>query len=92
MAISGYLEFMSTHTVAETKNQLSKLIERALKGEHIVVTRRGQPVIELRPVRPPPRPITEADIEWLRARRVGRKPAKTDAATLVRQMRDEEWK
>lgn len=81
---------MSTHTVAETKNQLSKLIERALRGEHIVVTRRGQPVIELKPMHPPPRPITEADIEWLRARRVGRKMPKTDAATLVRQMRDEE--
>ena len=82
---------MSTHTIAETKNQLSKLINRALKGEHIVVTRRGQPVIELKPVRPPPRPITEADIEWLRARRVGRKPSKVDAGTFVSQMRDEEW-
>jgi antitoxin (DNA-binding transcriptional repressor) of toxin-antitoxin stability system len=41
---------MSTHTVAETKNQLSKLIDRALKGEHIVVTRRGHPVIEFKPI------------------------------------------
>jgi prevent-host-death family protein len=86
----SYLAFMSTHTVAETKNQLSKLIERALKGEHIVVTRRGQPVVELKPMHPAPRPVTEADIEWLRARRVGRRMPKTDAATLVRQMRDEE--
>lgn len=82
---------MSTHSVAEAKNQLPKLIDRALKGEAIVITRRGQPVVELKPVRPAPRPITDADIEWLRARRVGRKPAETDAGTLVRQMRDEEW-
>lgn len=82
---------MSTHTVAEAKNQLSRLIDRALEGEGVVITRRGQPVVELKPVKPPPRPITDADIEWLRARRVGRVPAKTDAATLVRQMRDEEW-
>lgn len=80
---------MSTHSVAEAKNQLSKLIDRALKGEGIVITRRGEPVVELQPVRPPPRPITEADIEWLRARRVGRKMPKTDAGTLVREMRDE---
>jgi prevent-host-death family protein len=80
---------MSTHSVAEAKNQLSKLIDRALKGEGVVITRRGQPVVELRPVRSPPRPITEADIEWLRARRVGRKMAKTHAAALVRQMREE---
>ena len=80
---------MSTHSVAEAKNQLPKLIDLALKGEAIVITRRGQPVVELKPVRPPPRPITEADIEWLRARRAGRKMAKTDAATLIRQLREE---
>lgn len=80
---------MSTHSVLEAKSQLSKLIDRALKGEGIVITRRGQPVVELKPVRPPPRPITDADIEWRRARRVGRAMPKTDAATLVRQMRDE---
>ena len=83
---------MSTHSVAEAKNQLSKLINRALKGEGVVITRRGQPVVELKPVPAvPAKPhrVTEADIEWLRARRVGRTPAKTDAATLIRQMRDE---
>jgi prevent-host-death family protein len=85
----SYLPTMSTHTVAEAKNQLSKLIDRALRGEGIVITRRGQPVVELKPVRPVPRPIAEADIEWLRARRVGRAIPKTDAGTLVSEMRDE---
>jgi prevent-host-death family protein len=80
---------MSTYSVAEAKSQLSKLIGRALKGEGVVITRRGQPVVELRPVRPPPRPITEADLEWLRAHRARLTPAKTDAATLIREMRDE---
>ena len=85
---------MSTHGVAEAKRQLSKLINRALKGEGVVITRRGRPVVELKPVPagPAKQPrVTEADIEWLRARRVGRLPAKTDAGTLVSQMRDEEW-
>ena len=80
---------MSTHTVAEAKNQLSKLIDRALRGEGIVITRRGQPVVELKPVRRVPRPIAEAYIEWLRARRVGRTMPETDAGTLVSEMRDE---
>ncbi len=80
---------MSTHGVAEAKSHLSKLIDRALKGEGIVITRRGQPVVELRAVRPAPRPITEADIEWLRAHRVGRTMPRTDAGMLVSQMRDE---
>ena len=83
---------MSTHSVAEARNQLSKLIDRALNGEGIVITRRGHPVVELKrvPAVPAkPRRVTEADLEWLRARRIGRTPAKTDAATLIRQMRDE---
>ena len=80
---------MSTHSVADAKNHLSELIDRALKGEGVVITRRGQPVVELKAVRPVPQPITKADIEWLRARRALMTPAKTDAATLVRQMRDE---
>ncbi len=92
---------MSTHSVAEAKNQLSKLIDRALEGEGAVITRRGEPVVELKPLRPAPRAIpavpatprriTEADIEWLRARRSRLPPSKVDAATLIRQMRDEEW-
>lgn len=83
---------MSAHSVTEASSQLSKLINRALKGEVVVITRRGRPVVELRPVRVAPReprPITDADIKWLRQRRVGRSPAKTDAGTLVSQMRDE---
>jgi prevent-host-death family protein len=85
---------MSTHSVAEARNQLSKLIDRALKGEGVVITRRGEPVVELKPVRAKPtktRKVTNADLDWLRARRVGRTPAKTDAGTLVSRMRDEEW-
>ena len=80
---------MSTHSVAEAKNQLSQLIDRALKGEGVVITRRGQPVVELKPVRPVPHPMTDADLEWLRVRRVGRTMPKTDAGTLVSEMRDE---
>jgi prevent-host-death family protein len=87
---------MSTHSVADAKNHLSELINRALKGEGVVITRRGQPVVELKAVRPAtepdpqsPRRMTEADIEWLRARRAKMTPAKTDAVTLIRQMRAE---
>jgi prevent-host-death family protein len=82
---------MSTHSVAEAKNQLSKLIDRALKGEGVVITRRGQPVVELKPVQPAARPVTKADLDWLRKMRAQLPECKTDAATLIRQMRDEEW-
>jgi prevent-host-death family protein len=83
---------MSTHSVAEAKSQLSKLINRALNGEGIVITRRGRPVVELKPVPAipgqPPR-ATKADLEWLRAHRARLTSCKTDAETLIRQMRDE---
>jgi antitoxin (DNA-binding transcriptional repressor) of toxin-antitoxin stability system len=35
----------------EAKTQLSKLIERALAGERIVIARAGRPLVELRPYR-----------------------------------------
>jgi prevent-host-death family protein len=81
---------MSTHSVADARNQLSALIDRALQGEAVVITRHGQAVVELKPVQPLPRRVTKADVEWLRARRVGRMPAKENAATTVRRIRDEE--
>lgn len=81
---------MSRHSVAEAKNQLSALIDRALKGEDVVITRHGQPVVELKPIPRSARPPTKADIEWLRKHRVPSK-AKEDAGTFVSRMRDEEW-
>jgi prevent-host-death family protein len=84
---------MSHHSVAETKNQLSELIARAEKGEEIVITRHGKPVVKLSPVaeKPAPKRITKEAIEWLDEHRVGGKIPREDAATLVRRMRDEDW-
>ena len=83
---------MSTHSVADAKNKLSELIDRALKGEDVVITRHGTAVVELRPVSKPPRAITQADIDWLDQRRVGRLAPEEDAGTLVSRMRDEDWR
>lgn len=80
---------MSHHSVAETKNRLSELIDRALKGEYVVITRHGTPVAELRPVRRSPARITQAGIDWLVARKMPRKRG-PDAGSLVSSMRDEE--
>jgi antitoxin (DNA-binding transcriptional repressor) of toxin-antitoxin stability system len=83
---------MSTHSVAEAKNHLPELIDRALKGEHVVITRHGHPVVELKAVPPPPRRITQADIDWLDRHRVGLRGAGEDAVTTVIRMRDEDWR
>lgn len=83
---------MSEHSVAEAKTHLSALIDRALKGEEVVITRHGRPVVTLRPVdQPRPRMSTAESIAWLRANRVkGLLPPDEDAGSLVSRMRDEE--
>ena len=62
---------MTTYSVADAKNHLPKLIDQALRGEEVVITRRGKPVIEFRPVSQ--RPSGQGGTyEWLRARRDAR--------------------
>jgi prevent-host-death family protein len=67
---------MSEYSVAEAKAKLSELIDRAEKGEGVVITRHGKPVVEMRPVAPAPRPMTQADWDWLDDRRRARKVKK----------------
>ncbi|HWD57247.1 MAG TPA: type II toxin-antitoxin system Phd/YefM family antitoxin [Stellaceae bacterium] len=58
---------MTTYSVAEAKNRLPSLIDKALGGEEVVITRRGKPVVELRPTatkRTPP----VGSHEWLFSR------------------------
>lgn len=87
----GWLHLhMSTHSVAEAKNKLPELIDRALKGEGVVITRHGRPVVELRPIPDAARPVTLEDIDWLAARRAGVCTPGSDAGSLVSDLRDEE--
>ncbi len=82
---------MSTHSVADAKTQLSDLIDRALGGEAIVITRHGHAVVELKPLaKQAPRRITDADIDWLDSQRVGSKTPRKHAGKLVSKMRDED--
>jgi prevent-host-death family protein len=79
---------MGKYSLVEAKNQLSDLIDRALNGEGVVITRHSRPVVELKPIPPVAEPITPEAIDWLRRRRVGRRMPREDAAKLVRRMRD----
>lgn len=40
-----------TVSIADAKTHLSRLIARVERGERIVITRAGKPVVELRPAR-----------------------------------------
>lgn len=91
---AGYTRAMSRHSLAEAREQLPELVERALRGEPVVITRDGKPMAEIRSVaadRPGDGPVVTAEaLAWLDRLRV--RPAReqtVDSTSLVRQMRDE---
>jgi antitoxin (DNA-binding transcriptional repressor) of toxin-antitoxin stability system len=85
---------MSIFKIADAQKNLPELVDRALKGEDIVISLRDAALVEIRPVVKPattvPRPITQADIDWLDQHRVGRLSTAEDAGTYVSRMRDED--
>ena len=48
---------MKTYTVHQAKSQLSKLIQKALHGEEVVITNRHKPVVLLTALRQPKRKL-----------------------------------
>lgn len=76
---------MTTCTVAEAKAHLSDLLSRVEKGEELVITRRGQPVAQLVPLRP-----ARSAPDWaaIRAFRESLPVTGATAAELVRTVRD----
>ena len=70
---------MAAFNVHEAKTHFSKLLDRVLEGEHVLITRNGLPVAELVPARKRPFPLgagrDDADInrdalgknDWWRA-------------------------
>jgi len=80
---------MSTHDIAEAEHLLSDLIDQALKGETVVITRHGEPVAEIRPVKQSTRPTREEKLAWLDANRVKLPDENIDVQAILRRMRDE---
>ena len=86
--LDGYLVDMSEYTIAEARNNFTKLVDRALAGEEVTITRRGKPVVKLVPEgRPKGMSI---DLEWLERVRVRPSNPDYDGQELIRLMRDED--
>ncbi|HEY5299370.1 MAG TPA: type II toxin-antitoxin system prevent-host-death family antitoxin [Acetobacteraceae bacterium] len=81
---------MSTYSVADAKNHLPSLIDKALAGEEVVITRHGKPVVELRTATAPPERMSAASLEALRAWRKAHKPSPISSVELLRQLYEEE--
>jgi len=71
--------------LADAKAHLSELVARAEAGETIRISRRGRPVVELRAVASPRKPV---DVPMLRAVTETLPQAARSAEDLVRAMRD----
>ena len=82
---------MAVYSVAQAKDHLSKLIDEALAGEEVTITRHGKPVVELRPARA----VDDAGrwspelIDEIAARAKSLPSLGESAADIVRRMRDE---
>jgi prevent-host-death family protein len=79
---------MRTVSVAQAKAQFSEIISTVEKGGEIVITRRGQPVAKLSPMRTAREPIDFATMDALRARQP---MSKVTSVELIRKMRDERY-
>lgn len=82
---------MATYSVAEAKNNLSELIDRSLRGEGVLITRHGKPVVEFKPVPAQVGPVSKTDLNWLASNRL--QPNQTpveDAGELIARIRDED--
>ena len=77
---------MTTYSVAEAKNRLPDLIDRAIEGEEVVITRRGKPVVELRTTLSPRVQPTQATYNWLQGRRPTRKVIGITSVELLHRM------
>ncbi len=72
--------------IAQAKAKLSELIERAQKGEEIIIERHGKPIARLTPEQPKKQPV---DVEAMEKIRRSMPEDTGMAGETVRKMRDE---
>lgn len=82
---------MSTYSIAQAKDQFSRLIDEVLNGEEVTITRHGKPVAQLRPATSPPKAkrTTSEMLEELRQFRETLPLLEVDSAAIIREMRDD---
>lgn len=59
---------MAYYSVATTKDKLSSLIDKALAGEEVVITRHGKPTVSLNMIRTDHAPKLTKEEAWERLR------------------------
>ena len=93
---------MASYSVATTRDNLSSLIDKAMAGEEVVITRHGKPTVSLHivaPVDANATPATPLDIDWEKRQywaerlRVGResRPASVLSEMEYKRIEQDEW-
>ncbi|MBC7986980.1 MAG: type II toxin-antitoxin system prevent-host-death family antitoxin [Sphingomonadaceae bacterium] len=81
---------MASYSVAEAKNTLPRLIDKAMAGEEVVITRHGKVVAELRSRAAVAEPRAPYDYAALGRRRRARGTVSIDSVELINAMYEED--
>ena len=80
---------MGAYSLDQAQEELARLVDEALAGEIVTITRDGRPVVALTPTPPETKPLTDEYLEDMRKRALARPSLGGDSVTLVREMREE---
>lgn len=80
---------MATYSVADAKAGLPRLIDKALAGEEVIISRHGKPMVEMRPAGRAAAAVAPAFYEWLASRRSTLKGPAITSVDLLNQIYDD---
>ncbi|MES2343271.1 MAG: type II toxin-antitoxin system prevent-host-death family antitoxin [Pseudomonadota bacterium] len=79
---------MTAYSISDARKSLSRLIDRALAGETVIISRHGRTVAELRPIAMSDPKASRASYAWLKARRLRRRGVGLTSVALLEQLYD----
>lgn len=80
---------MTAYSVAEAKNTLPRLLDKAIEGEKVIITRHGKPVAEIRSLPTLTLEERKARLLEIANRRLSRPPLGMTSVELINGMYDE---
>lgn len=80
---------MAAYSVAEAKNSLPRLLDRAIEGEKVIITRHGKPVAEIRSLPSLTPEQRKARLLEIANRRLSQPPLGMTTVELINGMYDE---
>lgn len=80
---------MAAYSVAEAKNSLPRLLDKAIEGEKVIITRHGKPVAEIRSLPSLTPEERKAKLLEIAHRRLSRPPLGMTSVELINGMYDE---